>query len=192
MRRSVKIGIGVVLLAGMAYLAGPLWAGYRLRQGMLTRNVALLEAGVDWPLLRANLKPRIAGAIKDDADNSGMIGGALKRAVGSVLSNTAVDTLVTPANLSRLLAGRNFMLAKFPSLAKTPPEGAPASTPTTEDAEDPDDPMPPKRLRWAFFESPTRFRVEAVNPRLPNSRVVSILALEGLSWKLVDIDIIKR
>ena len=187
MSRTLKIVSGVVALACVVYLAGPLWAGWQLRQAMRTRNVAMLEARVDWPQLRANLKPRIAGAIKESADNSGLIGGVLKRAMGGVISNTAVDTLVTPGNLSRLLAGRSFMLDRKPDSTK-----GTAPAPADDDAEDPDDPMPPKRLRWAFFESPTRFRVESVNPKLPNSRVVSILALQGVSWKLVDIDIIKR
>ncbi len=187
MRRNIGIGGVVVLLAAVVYLAGPLWAGWQLRQAIRGRDVAGMEARVDWPQLRANLKPRVAGAINDDAANSGVISGALKRAVGSVLSNTAVDTLVTPANLGRVLAGRAFMLDR--QAGGKPPAGkAPASADTTED---PDDPVPPKRVRWAFFESPTRFRVESTNPRLPNHRVVAILALQGLAWKLIDIDIVK-
>jgi Protein of unknown function (DUF2939) len=186
MRRTVRIGGGILLVACLTYLAGPLWAGWQLRQAMRTRDVAAMEGRVDWPQLRANLKPRITTAINDSADASGTIGGALKRALGSVLSNTAVDTLVTPSNLSRLLAGRAFMLDRRGSTDSKAPQ------PVDDHAEDPDDPVPPKRVRWAFFESPTRFRVEATNPKLPNSRIVSILALQGLSWKLVDIDIVKQ
>ena len=189
MRGILKIGGGVLVLLMLVYAAGPLWAGWQLRQAMRTRDVALLEARVDWLLLRANLKPRIADAITDNADRSGAIGGAVKRALGSVLSNTAIDTLVTPNNLNRILAGRAFMLK--PS-ANKPATDKPGPPDANDPAEDPDDPVPPKRVRWAFFESPTRFRVEAVNPKLPNSRIVTILALEGLSWKLVDIDIINK
>ena len=53
------------------------------------------------------------------------------------------------------------------------------------------DPVPdvlsPRRLRWAFFETPTRFRIEVSDRREPAKRVVSVLALQGLSWKLVDV-----
>ena len=42
-------------------------------------------------------------------------------------------------------------------------------------------------LRWAFFETPTRFRIEVSDRREPAKRVVSVLALQGLSWKLVDV-----
>ncbi len=186
MRRTIWIGGGVLLVACLAYLAGPLWAGWQLRQAIRTRDVAAMQSRVDWPLLRANIKPRISGAINDSAEASGTIGGAVKRALGSVLSSTAVDTLVTPSNLSRLLAGRAFMLERRNGTDSKVPE------PVDDSAEDPDDPLPTKRVRWAFFESPTRFRVEATNPRLPNSRIVSVLALQGLSWKLVDIDIVKH
>lgn len=194
MRSGLWIGLGVLALAVGIYAASPLWAGWQLRQAVRTRDIAALQARVDWPKLRANLKPRIADAISDNADTSGGLSGALKRIVGSALSGTAVDTLVTPENLGRLLAGRAFLL-KPP--AGAPAEktvyGTPSETTASDDAnEDPDDPMPTKRVRWAFFESPTRFRVEATNPRLPGSRIVSILALEGLAWKLVDIDIIKK
>ena len=190
MRRTFKIAGAVVVLTAVAYLLGPLWAGWQLRQAIRTRDVAAMQTRVDWPQLRANLKPRVADAIKDNAANSGVIAGTVKRAVGSALSGTAIDALVTPGNLGRILAGRAFMLERLPASAK--PSGEKAPTPTDDASEDPDDPVPPKRVRWAFFDSPTRFRVEALNPRLPNHRVVAILALQGISWKLVDVDIVKR
>lgn len=185
MRSKLWIAVGVLAVACAAYVAGPLWAGWHLRQAIRNRDVAALEVRVDWPLLRANLKPRIAGAIIEDADKSGAIGGAVKRALGSVLSNTAVDAFVTPNNLSRILAGRAFMAGRTADKPAVP-------SPATDETDDPDDPVPLKRVRWAFFESPTRFRVEATNPKLPNSRIVSIMAMQGLAWKLVDIDIIKK
>ena len=169
------------------YTAWPLVAGFRLRQAIRARDVAALERVVDWPLLRANLKPRLAGAINESAAQSGTIASALKRAVGSVVTGPAVNTLVTPANLGRLLASRAFLLEKFPGSTK-PGAGAPADA----DPEEADDPMPPRRLRWAFFESPTRFRVETVHPQIAPNRMAATLALEDFSWKLVDIEIVKR
>ncbi len=187
MRRLFRAITGAFLLIGLVYVAAPLWAGWQLRQGVKMRNEALLQAYVDWPRLRANLKPRISAAIKENADNSNVVSGTLKRALGSMLSDAAVETLVTPGNLRRILAGRAFVLRK-PEGASKGQSGPQAS----DDAEDPDDPMPPKRLRWAFFETLTRFRIESVNPRLPGSRIVSTLALEGFGWKLVDVDIVNK
>ncbi len=184
MRREVKWAAwGLGALAAL-YVAGPLWAGWHLRQAMRNRDTASLSSRVDFTALRQAMKPRLAAALRDDADKSGVVGGLLKRAIGGTISDAAVETFVTPGNLARILAGRAFVLERFP--------GATQPATPTEDIEDPDDPVPPRRIRWAFFESPTRFRVESMHPKVPNGRIVSILALQGLSWRLVDVDIVKR
>jgi Protein of unknown function (DUF2939) len=182
--RASRWGAGVLAGLAVLYLAGPLWAGWNLRQAMRNRDAASLEARVDWTTLRRNMKPRLAAALKEDADKSGVIGGLLKRAIGGTISDAAVDTLVTPGNLSRILAGRAFVINRFP--------GSSQPSAPDDDPEDADDPAPPRRIRWAFFDGLTRFRVEAVNPKLPNARIVSTLALQGWSWRLVDVEIVKR
>ncbi len=181
-----RIVIGVVALA-LLYLAWPLWSGWQLRQAMKARDVATLEARVDWPTLRTNLKPRIALAVEQSAEQSGKVGAILKRALGGIVADKGVDYLVTPQNLSRVLAGREFVTARMKREPASPQQPAPKAEPTVDDPEDPDDPMPPRRLRWAFFESPTRFRIEATHPRIPNGRVVAILGQQGFGWKLVDV-----
>ena len=184
MKRAGKLVVGLAAIVALLYGVGPLWAGWHLRQAMKSRDLAVLQERVDWVQLRHNLKPRIAAAIRDDAEKSGTLSGLIKRKVGVTLADAAVETFVTPVNLSRVLAGRSFMIERLPG-ASVPPPGAP-------DFEDADDPMPPRRIRWAFFDSLTRFRVEATHPKLPNSRIVSILGLDGFAWKLVDVDIVKR
>lgn len=191
MRRTFKIAMGVFALGLALYAASPLWAGWQLRQAMRSRDVAALEERVNWPVLRANLKPRVATAIQENAAQSGVIGSMIKKTLGSVLTNTAVDTLVTPGNLSRILAGRAFMIERLPGAGKSADTKPPVAS-NDEEPEDADDPMPPRRLQKAVFESLTRFRVEASHPRLPGNRILATLALEGFSWKLVDIDIAKR
>jgi hypothetical protein len=42
-------------------------------------------------------------------------------------------------------------------------------------------------LRWAFFESPTRFRIEIADAKEPARRVVSVFELQAFSWRLVDV-----
>ncbi len=193
----VKRVIAFGLVALTLFLAWPLWAGWQLRQAMRTRDAASLEARVDWPVLRANLKPKLADAVRAEADKSGAVVGAVKRAIGGVLADKGVDYMVTPSNLARVLAGREFITRRAgrdPGKDAAPAKGAkaPPASEVESDAEEPDDPMPPRRLRWAFFESPTRFRIEATHPRIPNGRVVAILALQGLSWKLADVDVVGR
>ena len=95
------------------YTAWPLAAGWQLRQAIRARDTAALEARVNWPVLRANLKPRLSDAIAENAAQSSAIGGAVKRALGAAMSGPAVDAFVTPANLGRILAGRAFVVGKF-------------------------------------------------------------------------------
>jgi hypothetical protein len=190
-----KLVAGVVFLA-LLFLAWPLWSAWQLHRAMKTRDIAALEMRVDWPTLRANMKPRITQAIDDNAANSGSISGALKRAISGVVADKGVDLLVTPQTLGRILAGREFVATKLKKDPKdvpspAPKRSAPSAAPEDEEieGEDPEDPMPPRRLRWAFFESFDRFRIEAIHPRLKNTRMVAILGQQGLSWKLIDVSV---
>jgi Protein of unknown function (DUF2939) len=190
-----KLVAGVVFLA-LLFLAWPLWSAWQLHRAMKTRDIAALETRVDWPTLRANMKPRITQAIDDNAANSGSISGALKRAISGVVADKGVDLLVTPQTLGRILAGREFVATKLKKDPKDVPSPAPKrSTPSAApedeeiEGEDPEDPMPPRRLRWAFFESFDRFRIEAIHPRLKNTRMVAILGQQGLGWKLIDVSV---
>jgi Protein of unknown function (DUF2939) len=189
-----KLAAGVMVVA-LLVLSWPLWSAWQLHRAMKTRDIASLETRVDWPTLRANMKPRITQAIEDNAADSGSISGALKRAISGVVADKGVDLLVTPQTLGRILAGREFVANKLKKDPKEVPPPAPKrtapATPDDEDieGEDPEDPMPPRRLRWAFFESYDRFRIEAIHPRLKNGRMVAILGQQGLGWKLIDVSV---
>jgi hypothetical protein len=184
------------------YLAWPLYSAWQLRQAVKARNIAALESRVDWPVLRANMKPKVLQAVRENAAASTGLTGILKRAVGEKVADKGIDWIVTPKNLSRILAGREFYAKRVQKDAPTKPldpkpSGAPQppaddNDPATTDLEDPEDPMPPRRLRWAFFESPTRFRIEATHPRIANARIVTILGQQGWGWKLIDVSLEER
>jgi Protein of unknown function (DUF2939) len=198
MRRTVtKAMLGALALA-LLYLAWPLFSAWQLRQAVKTRDLAALETRVDWPVLRANLRPKVMEAVRENAEATTGLTGILKRAVGEKLADKGIDWIVTPKNLSRILAGREFYAKR---LQKNPPDAPQQPRPGTKaaeandpgaDLEDPDDPMPPRRIRWAFFESPTRFRIEASHPRIPGARLVSILGQQGFGWKLIDVSLVEH
>lgn len=177
-----KLLILPVLLIPLAYAAWPAWSAWQLRAAVKARDLVTIERKVDWPALRANLKRTIAASLEDDSrsPDAGSISKALKRTLGPMVSNRLIDAAVTPRNLGRVLAGR-AMAQEIMS------RGAAAPEIPNEAEEVASDPLSPRRLRWAFFESPTRFRFEVADRQQPNKRVVSVFELQGLSWRLVDV-----
>lgn len=179
-----KLVILVPLLIGLAYLAWPATAAWQLRSAIKARDHAAIEAKVDWTTLRANLKQTITGNLTDETKNrdTGAITKVLKRSLGPIVADKLIDLAVTPRTLASVLAGRNLLDGFGLAGARS---GETPESALESDAEA--DPLAPRRLRWAFLESPTRFRIETADPKLPGKRVVSILALQGTTWRLVDV-----
>lgn len=203
-RTVIKAVLGTFILA-LLYLAWPLYGAWQLRLAVKSRDIAALETRVDWPVLRANLKPKVLEAVRENAEATTGLTGILKRAVGEKIADKGIDWIVTPKNLSRILAGREFYAKRLQKGAPPQPQSSPSPGPNPGprqppvddndpggDLEDPDDPMPPRRIRWAFFESPSRFRIEATHPRIANARIVTILGQQGLGWKLVDVSFVEQ
>ena len=185
MRKTLLLILPVVV-AALAYGAWPAWSAWQLRAAVKARDMAGIERRVDWPLLRANLKRTIAANLRDDskAPESGIVAKAFRRTLAPLVTDTLIDAAVRPRTLAHVLAGR-----LLPSEIKREMSGNDAASQDASEAEEiaQSDPLSPRRLRWAFFESPTRFRIEVADRHEPNKRVVSIFALQGMSWKLVDV-----
>jgi hypothetical protein len=180
--RKVLIAPLVILLA---YLAWPLTAAWQLRAAVKANDLPAIESKVDWTTLRTNLKQTIGSNLKDKSTDPqrGLLTRVLIGALGPPTAGAVIDLTVTPLTLGKVLAGRSLL----DDLGMTRKRDPAPSTDADADEEAIADPLAPRRLRWAFFESPTRFRIEAVDLQMPGKRVVSILALQGTSWKLVDV-----
>ena len=174
-----RIAAVLVVLAVGLY-AWPLWSAFQLRQALRAADVAALAPRVDWPLLRANLRTRVAANLKPGAD-AGWFRRQTARVLVPFAAARTIDAVVTPERLAWFLA-RRMQAAPPPADRPAPPDAADA------DADDPaTDPMAPRRLRYAFFDSPSRFRVEVADTTQVSRRLVSILERRGLSWLLVDV-----
>ena len=101
----------VALLAFLGfYAAWPAWSGYRIRTAIETENVSLLEAKIEFPAVRTALKPLIAAelertiaqALRDAGPLGGLIGGQLKGEVVGRMIDSAMNSLVTPANVIKI------------------------------------------------------------------------------------------
>jgi hypothetical protein len=180
MRKSLLLILPVVLLA-LGFAAWPVWSAWQLRAAVKARDLAGIERRVDWPQLRANLKRTIAANLQDDSKSpdAGFLAKTVKRTLGPFVANRVIDVAVSPRTLARVLAGRldTIEIAREAAVGTPDGEGETAAN----------DPLSPRRLRWAFFESPTRFRVEIADRTEPNKRVVSVFALQGASWRLIDV-----
>jgi hypothetical protein len=180
-----KLLIAPLVLA-LAFLAWPLAAAWQLRVAVKAGDTAAIESKVDWGMLRANLKQTVGGNLKEKSANPehGLIKRVLIGTLAPAAAGAVIDFTVTPLTLGKVLAGRSLL----DDLGMTRQPGTAPLATDADSADDPTaDPLAPRRLRWAFFESPTRFRIEAVDKKMPGKRVVSILALQGVRWKLVDV-----
>ena len=171
----------ILLVVMLAYAAWPVLSAWQLRSAVKARDLAGIEARVDWSTLRANLKQTIAANLKDESKSpdAGAISRALKRTLGPLVAGGVIDATVTPRTLAYVLAGRlaaGGIKREAAGAADSDAEAVAVA-----------DPLAPRRLRWAFFETPTRFRIEIADRIEPGKRVVSIFALQGVSWKLVDV-----
>jgi hypothetical protein len=180
--RKVLFAPFVLLLA---YFAWPLTAAWQLRAAVKANDVPAIESKVDWTTLRANLKQTVGSNLKDKSTDPhrGLLTRVLIGTLGLPAADAVIDFTVTPLTLGKVLAGRSLL----DDLGMTRKGERAPSADADADEEAIADPLAPRRLRWAFFESPTSFRIETVDLQVPGKRVVSILALQGTSWKLVDV-----
>jgi hypothetical protein len=163
--------LGVVALLMLIYV-WPLWSAFQLRQGVRNGDSTVLAARVDFEQLRTNLKSTIGSNLR--ADETGWwIRRKATQTLGPFLAARTIDVMVTPTLLAFFL--KHHMRSNEPS--KPQANGA--------DTEDPD-PLSPRRLRWAFFESGSRFRIETADRDKPGRRLVAILTRQGITWRLTN------
>jgi hypothetical protein len=166
----------------LAYLAWPLAVAWQLRVAVKANDVATIESKVDWTTLRANLKQTVGSNLKEKSTDPqrGLVTRVLIGTLGPAAAGAVIDFTVTPLTLGKVLAGRSLL----DDLGMTRQRDAGASSAEDNPADNPAaDPLAPRRLR----ESPTRFKLESIDPKMPGKRVVSILALQGVRWKLIDV-----
>ena len=186
MRKFLLRGVAIVILALLTLYAWPLWSAFQLRQALRSGSAAALEPRVEWPVLRANLRARIAENLKPGAD-AGWFRRQTARVIVPFAASRSVDAVVTPERLAWFLARRMQVLAPLPP-GGVPVPGATTAPPASDGEEqEADDPMAPRRLRYAFFDSFSRFRIEVADTTKVSRRLVSILERRGLAWKLVDV-----
>jgi len=173
-----KLLILPIVLAIVSYAAWPGWSAWQLRAAIKAHDLAGIESRVDWPTLRSNLKQTVAVYLEDESHDGGVLS-TVKRMLVPLAASQMVEITVTPRTLALVLAGD---LAGSATKVSAP---SGVESDTAVDAID--DQLSLRRLRWAFFETPTRFRIEVTALTDPTKRLVSIFAAQGGSWKLANV-----
>lgn len=156
----------LILLA--IYVAYPYWTLYRLEQALLTNNAETLKKIVDFPAIRASTKAQIEGKLLQKSQELGEkrpvlgdIGEALTKILGSSVIGGTVDDLVTPEAL--------------------------LSNPTVVEHREKDEGFW-DYMTYAFFSSPTTFRVDAKDPNEADApTITATMTLEGVRWRVTDV-----
>ena len=101
----------VVLLAWLGFFVGwPAWSGYRIKTAIENEDAALLDSKIDFPAVRASLKPvvtaeverTIARALKDAGALGGLISNKVRSDLAGRMVDNAIDSVVTPANIIQI------------------------------------------------------------------------------------------
>jgi hypothetical protein len=163
------INPAVCLVAVISRLAW--WSAWQLRAAVKARDsrhrprrladIAQQFQAIDWRLSQG-------GGPNPDAGLR-----HTQRTLGPLVAGQSIEIAVTPSTLAFVLAG-NLAASEIKR-----------DVSANAEVDAIDDQLSPRRLRWAFFETPTRFRIEATAQTDRTKRVVSIFALSGSSWKLV-------
>ncbi|HEV2551559.1 MAG TPA: DUF2939 domain-containing protein [Stellaceae bacterium] len=150
--------LGIVLLA-LFYAVYPYWTLYRLDQALETHDTLRLDAMIDWPRLRRNLRDDMVAAatarlLPNDAEARNRFGTDLLTAWGAALIDAATRGLLTSDALATLYDERRR--AGAPSLLHA--------------------------IRLALFRSPTRFDVDVETGR--DDRMRFEMTLESGAWRV--------
>jgi len=159
--------IGAVL-AVTAYTGYPYLTLWWIDHALLNDDKAALENLVDWPLVRQQIKADVKLALIESAQTqvgkdsfAGLFGAALTALLVPTLVDSAVDEWVTPERVlnSEEVVKRRQEQKSFADF-----------------------------VTYAFFGSPTEFRVDLKDPKDADSpAVTALLRLTGVRWRVVAI-----
>jgi Protein of unknown function (DUF2939) len=156
-----KIG-GVVLLLALvgAYIAYPYLTLGRLVKAIDDKSTAELKVLVDWPAVRAAAKTdfrtlALSSSSGTASPDFGSVGAALGVMMGSAMIDSYFDAYISARGLV------DFMKTKAP-----PEMGRLWS------------------VSYAFFASPSEFRVDVYPVRAPEKKFTLLMSLSGASWRV--------
>jgi hypothetical protein len=172
--RSFAILAAVVCFAVAIYAVYPYVTLWRISNALQTRDGELLASFIDWPTLRENFRSEFkvrvtARSMNSEPDQS--FGSIIGTAIGLKIVDSVIDSLVTPEALRRWADSRRNTSLSPPAQST----GLQLDTLTSRDN------TLMSHLSYAFFTSPTEFRVDIFEPK---NQATFFLSFSNLSWKV--------
>jgi hypothetical protein len=174
-----KVIGGVILLLllalGGAYAASPLFAFQQLKQAAETGDRERLEALVDFPAVRENLKSQVdtqAVKLARTASGVGYLPAMIAGRLGSELGDRAVDKVVTPEGITEIVSVGRAAHGGYRDKDKDAKAGGRTTV-----------------VRYAYL-TPDRFRVSIAPRDHPDEQIALIMDRRGLfSWRVEQIEL---
>ena len=172
----------VVLVAlGAAYAGSPIYAFHQLKEAAQSGDRERLEALVDFPAVREDLKRQVDSRATKLARSASGVGypiAAILGRLGAALGDRAIDRLVTPEAISAMVQYGETSRRRSKETADDP-GSAPAG------------PRQGTKVRFAYL-TPDRVRARVAPAADPERPVDLILERHGLfSWRLEAIELPK-
>jgi hypothetical protein len=155
---SLKKLLALFLVLIAAYVAYPYVTLWRIGQAFKDKDAVTLDALVDWPRVRETVKSEVLALASDTALGPQDL--SISGALGSALGAKLVDGIIDGYVSPRGL----FRLSD-----KFDPEKA------------------WQNIGYAFFVSPTQFRVDFRPPDKPSAVFSFLLSMSGLEWKVTNV-----
>lgn len=98
----------IVVLLCASWIASPYWASYRVHSALKNNDAALLAQYIDFPAVRASLKPQVEQQLEQRLgvkETEGLLGQVQQQGV-EWLSHNIVDWIVSPTGILLILQGK--------------------------------------------------------------------------------------
>ena len=180
---------GVIAVCAGWYVVSPFWAAWSLREAIRSGDTSTIEQRVEWQSVRSSLKASLAenNQLLVQAQEMGSairptLWQRVKSAFGATVLDRFIETYVTPQGLPQLF--------RYHRLAREHLPGAVNAASTDERPWSQRVADFYRRLLRAEFQSLRRVEFEIADRFSPERRIVSVMALIGMRWKLTELRVI--
>ena len=174
--RSFAVLAGIVCCVAGIYAIYPYVTLWRISSALQARDGELLASFIDWPNLRENLRSDLkakAATRSLSANTNQNASGVIGTAIGLALIDPVINSLITPEML------RAWADSHRQTTVSPPVQSAGRAL---DSLSSPDNTLL-SRVTYAFFTSPTEFRVDISDPN-KQFTATTFLSFSNLSWKL--------